>query len=73
MSGGINAWNGNKAVGPQELNLDLAMMLETQSLDLYLRFAAKSTHKESKAVLFKIASEEKAHLKALGELYDRKI
>jgi len=53
--------------------LDLAMMLETQSLDLYLRFADKSTPKESKEVLFKIASEEKAHLKALGELYDRKI
>jgi rubrerythrin len=53
--------------------LDLAMMLETQSLDLYLRFAEKSIHKESKAVLFKIASEEKGHLKALGELYDQKI
>ena len=50
--------------------LDLAMMLETQSMDLYMRFADKSTQQENREVLFKISSEEKAHLKALGELYD---
>ena len=53
--------------------LDLAMMLETQSMDLYLRFADKTSHKETKDVLFKIASEEKEHLAALGRLYDQKI
>ena len=51
--------------------LDLAMMLETQAMDLYMRFADKSTQKETREVLFKISSEEKAHLKSLGELYDK--
>jgi rubrerythrin len=53
--------------------IDLAMMLETQALDLYLRFAAKSTNAETKAVLFKIAQEEKGHLAALGRLLEEKI
>ena len=53
--------------------LDLAMMLETQSMDLYLRFADKIANKETQDVLFKIATEEKAHLAALGRLYDQKI
>ena len=53
--------------------LDLAMMLETQSMDLYMRLADKSTRKETRETLFKIASEEKAHLKSLGKLYDQKV
>jgi rubrerythrin len=53
--------------------IDLAMMLETQALDLYLRFAAKSTNAETKDVLFKIAQEEKGHLAALGRLLEEKI
>jgi rubrerythrin len=53
--------------------IDLAMMLETQALDLYLRFAAKSTNAETKDVLFKIAQEEKGHLVALGRLMEEKI
>jgi rubrerythrin len=53
--------------------LDLAMMLETQALDLYLRFAAKSTNRATKDVLFKIAQEEKGHLAALGRLLEEKI
>ena len=53
--------------------IDLAMMLETQALDLYLRFAAKSTNAETKEVLYKIAQEEKAHLAALGRLLEEKI
>lgn len=46
--------------------IELAMMLETQALDLYLRFADKTANAETKMVLFKIADEEKAHLAALG-------
>ena len=53
--------------------IDLAMMLETQALDLYLRFAVKSTNAETKEVLFKIAQEEKGHLTALGRLLEEKI
>jgi len=51
--------------------IDLAMMLETQSLDLYLRFADKSTNAQTKGVLFKIAEEEKAHLASLGHLLEK--
>jgi len=49
------------------------MMLETQALDLYLRFADKSTNAETKTILFKIAREEKAHLAALGRLLEETI
>ena len=52
--------------------LDLAMMLETQALDLYLRFADKSTDSQTQAVLFKLADEEKAHLTSLGQLIEKK-
>ncbi len=53
--------------------LDLAMMLETQALDLYLRFADKSTDDGSQQVLFKLADEEKSHLEALGQLLEKKV
>jgi sulfur-carrier protein adenylyltransferase/sulfurtransferase len=51
--------------------LDLAMMIETQALDLYLRFALKMSEESSKEVFYKIADEEKAHLEALGKLRDK--
>ena len=53
--------------------LELAMMLETQALDLYLRFAEKSTHKQTRDALFTIADEEKVHLNSLGGLLEQKI
>jgi sulfur-carrier protein adenylyltransferase/sulfurtransferase len=53
--------------------LDLAMMIETQALDLYLRFAMKTTEETSRKILYKIADEEKAHLEALGTLKDKVI
>ena len=53
--------------------LDLAMMLETQALDLYLRFAEKSSDERTQKVLFSIADEEKAHLGSLGDLMNKKI
>ncbi|MFW6123322.1 MAG: rhodanese-like domain-containing protein [Thermodesulfobacteriota bacterium] len=52
--------------------LELAMMLETQALDLYMRFAEKSREEGTKQVLFKLADEEKVHLKTLGRLLDEK-
>ncbi|MGD8494255.1 MAG: sulfurtransferase, partial [Desulfobacterales bacterium] len=52
--------------------LGLAMMLETQALDLYLRFADKSSDSGSQQVLFKLADEEKTHLEALGQLIEKK-
>jgi rhodanese-related sulfurtransferase len=53
--------------------IDLAMMLETQALDLYLRFAHRSADSETKYVLYRIADEEKRHLAGLGDLLEQKI
>ena len=52
--------------------LMLAMMLETQALDLYLRFSDKSTNDETKSILLEVSEEEKAHLSALGKLIQEK-
>jgi rubrerythrin len=51
--------------------LDLSMMLETQSLDLYLRFAGKIESASTKEVLYRISDEEKSHLQVLGRLRNR--
>jgi rhodanese-related sulfurtransferase/rubrerythrin len=53
--------------------LELAMMIETQALDLYLRFADKSMNEKTNTALFTIADEEKAHLSSLGDLMEKKI
>lgn len=53
--------------------LDLAMMLETQALDLYLRFADRCEQAQTKEVLFALAGEEKAHLASLGRFLDEKL
>jgi sulfur-carrier protein adenylyltransferase/sulfurtransferase len=52
--------------------LELSIMLEAQALDLYLRFAEKSSNESTQEVLLRIADEEKAHLQALGRLLDEK-
>jgi rhodanese-related sulfurtransferase len=51
--------------------VEVVMMLETQALDLYLRFADKSQKAETKEVLFKICGEEKKHLALLGQLLEQ--
>lgn len=52
--------------------LEVAMMVETQALDLYLRFADKSRDGETRKALYAIAEEEKTHLAALARLLDEK-
>ena len=52
--------------------LDIAMMLETQSLDLYLRYSQKIGDEKAKTVLFDLADEEKVHLVSLGDLIGKK-
>jgi rhodanese-related sulfurtransferase/rubrerythrin len=52
--------------------LDIAMMIEIQALDLYLRMARESRNAQAKQVLIKIAEEEKAHLAILGRFIDEK-
>ena len=53
--------------------LSIAMMLETQALDLYMRYSEKAKDEKSKTVLYDIAEEEKAHLASLGRLMEEKI
>jgi len=53
--------------------LDLAMMLETQALDLYLRFADRGASQATQTILFAIAEEEKVHLARLGRLLEEKL
>jgi sulfur-carrier protein adenylyltransferase/sulfurtransferase len=50
--------------------LELALMLETQALDLYLRFADREGEGATKKILYRLGDEEKAHLAALGRLLD---
>ena len=52
--------------------LSMAMMLETQAMDLYMRYSEKSRDEKSRTVLYDIAEEEKVHLKALGRLIEEK-
>jgi len=52
--------------------LELALMLETQALDLYLRFAGRLTQPQAREVLYTLAQEEKAHLARLAALWDEK-
>ena len=52
--------------------LDLAMMIETQALDLYLRMAADSRNEQTRKILLRIGNEEKAHLALLGKYLNEK-
>jgi sulfur-carrier protein adenylyltransferase/sulfurtransferase len=53
--------------------LSLAMMLETQAFDLYMRYAQKAKDQETRKALQNIGEEEKAHIAALGRLMDATI
>lgn len=53
--------------------LDIAMMLETQALDLYGRFAERTEVETTKNFLYQVAQEEKVHLNMLGRLLEEKV
>ena len=53
-------------------SLDLAMAMETDALDLYLRMASAFDDGGIRAVFFALADEERAHLKKLGDLRGRR-
>jgi sulfur-carrier protein adenylyltransferase/sulfurtransferase len=53
--------------------LDIAMMLETQALDLYGRFAERTEVVATKDFLLQVAQEEKVHLNMLGQLLEEKV
>ena len=48
----------------------IAMSIEGQALDLYMRAAAASSDEEGRRMLKQMADEEKAHLALLGDLVD---
>lgn len=52
--------------------IEVAMMLETQALDLYLHLADAVKDRPAKAMLRAMAEDEKAHLETLGHLLDVK-
>lgn len=74
MEGGFNVSDFLKANERRLSSLtdfvELAMMLETQALDLYLRMAAESRNDRTRKVLLRISDEEKTHLGMLGRYLD---
>ena len=50
--------------------IGLAMSIEAQALDLYLRVGADLADADARAIILKIADEEKVHLASLGRLMD---
>jgi len=50
--------------------IELAMSIEAQALDLYLRASEKAQTEAGKKALIQIANEEKTHLLRLGQLMD---
>jgi sulfur-carrier protein adenylyltransferase/sulfurtransferase len=48
--------------------LELAMMIEVQALDLYLRMAQTCSDAAAKELFYSLGDEEKAHLRLLAEL-----
>ena len=48
--------------------LNVAMMIEAQSYDLYTRCAEQVQNTESQTMFLQLASEEKGHLRQLGDL-----
>jgi rhodanese-related sulfurtransferase/rubrerythrin len=51
--------------------LQLAMQIEAQALDLYMRYADKTGPGEARETFVRLAREEKRHLTALGNLMTR--
>jgi sulfur-carrier protein adenylyltransferase/sulfurtransferase len=52
-------------------SIDLAMALETDALDLYLRMAAACDNPAIQSIFFDLAEEERGHLEKLGALRGR--
>ena len=75
MEGGFNTeqfyLQTNTALNTAASVLNFAMMLEVQAMDLYMRYAAKSEDPQVKDILYKMADEEKAHLKRLADLIEK--
>ena len=53
--------------------IELAMSIEAQALDLYLRASEKAQNDAGKQALIQIANEEKTHLARLGQLMEETV
>jgi rubrerythrin len=53
--------------------LNVAMTLEAQAMDLYMRYAQRFSGENVKQIFYALADEEKIHLKKLGGLMDQKV
>ncbi len=77
MEGGFTTQEFMKQNGPalQTVTgvLNVAMTLEAQAMDLYMRYAQRFSDEKVKQVLHGLADEEKFHLKRLGGLMDQKV
>jgi rubrerythrin len=74
MEGGMRisealAWIRGKSA---ESVLDLAISLEANSYDLYLKMVRHLQDNRAKGVFEKLSAEEKTHIKRLAAVLDRK-
>ena len=56
-----------------EAIFDLAMALETNSYDLYIKMRRQMKDEASREVFDQLSKEEKRHLEMLAELFERKV
>lgn len=75
MEGGVIvkealAWIKDKGVSE---TLELAMAMEVNALDLYIKMSRTIDDKKARQVFEKLSEEEQVHLEKLAELLDKKI
>jgi rubrerythrin len=75
MEGGMRVSEALKWVKGKnaEAIFDLAMALETNAYDLYLRMRRQMKDEKSQQVFDHLSKEEKRHLELLAELFERKV
>jgi rubrerythrin len=75
MEGGMHVSEALKWVRSKnpETILELAMALETNSYDLYIKMMRQMKDPESREVFALLSKEERRHLELLAELFERKI
>jgi rubrerythrin len=75
MEGGRSLQQFLARVRPEFLTLagifDLAMMFETQAMDLYSRLARQAQDESSRTLFLRLVDEEKMHLGFLEKEYER--
>jgi len=75
LEGGFSgeAYLSGRGGAPEDLRdvLELAMAVEAQAQDLYVRCAREALSEDSREALLRLSREEKGHLAALSTLLDR--